>query len=126
MDDNTKIQVLMVYYKHWGNEQNKIRKTIQGATQLLSMRLDIYTSVCAYLQRHTKRSKHAFVDLLLKPIGGSFTPIEFLHNCYVNRKQKLYIRLKEYMDEYTLDAILFGFGFTDQDTLSVDAIVALL
>lgn len=46
MDDNTKIQVLMLYYKHWGNEQNKIRKTIHGLKQL---RIKIFGYTHAYI-----------------------------------------------------------------------------
>lgn len=34
MNDETKIKVLMIYYEHWGNEQNQLRKTIHGFNQL--------------------------------------------------------------------------------------------
>lgn len=34
MDDNIKIQALMIYYKHWGNEQNHQRKIIHGFLEL--------------------------------------------------------------------------------------------
>jgi len=34
MNNNHKIQALMVYYQHWGNEQNHKRKIIDGLTKL--------------------------------------------------------------------------------------------
>lgn len=34
IQDDVKIQALMIYYKHWGNEQNSKRKIIHGFTKL--------------------------------------------------------------------------------------------
>lgn len=34
MNNNHKIQALMIYYQHWGNEQNHKRKIIHGLTKL--------------------------------------------------------------------------------------------
>jgi hypothetical protein len=82
MDDQTKIQVLMVYYQHWGNEQNKIRKTMNGVQKFQQFYNEnefmMRMSCRSYLKRHKRRTWYHIIGLLLKDCGGGFQPIEML------------------------------------------------
>lgn len=48
MNDHIKIQVLMIYFKHWGNEQTHLRKVIHGiqkTTQLLKQNFNSFNKL---------------------------------------------------------------------------------
>lgn len=131
MDDHLKITALMIYYKHWGNEQNKIRKSLEGVRQFQELYEEygftMRMSCRSYLKRHQRRTLYCILNILMTNLGGGFQPIDMLpdHN---NRTRGLMIHLlrdsKIVVDDTYLN--LMGFGFTEMDALSVDAIIALV
>jgi len=72
----------MIYYKHWGNEQNKIRKKLDGAQKFKKLYTEhefmLRMSCRSYLKRHKRRTLYHITDILLRGCGGGFQPIEIL------------------------------------------------
>lgn len=114
MDNQLKIQALMIYYQHWGIEQNKIRKTLDGIEKFdkfydengFMMRM----SCRSYLKRHKRRTWYHIAHLLLEKCGGGFQPIDLL--------PETYSRVRKLGKHLPLDT-----SFNETDALSVDAIV---
>lgn len=117
MDDSIKIQALMVYYKHWGIEQNNIRKTLDGAQQFQKIYNEnefmLRMSCRSYLKRHRRRTLYHIIDILLKQYGGGFQPMDML-------KPKCANRIELLMANSNID------GFNETNALSVDAIISLM
>ena len=131
MDDNLKIQVLMIYYKHWGNEQNKIRKTLDGVQQFQEIYQEhgfMMRMYCrSYLKRHKRRTWYHMMDLLMGQCGGGFQPIDMLPGTTdrVGLLMKHTLTQSRFVESDTYFNLL-GIGFTETQALSVDAIVALM
>lgn len=130
MDDNLKIQALMIYYNHWGNDQNKIRKTLDGVKKFQ----DLYNengfimrmSCRSYLKRHKRRTVYHLINVLIGWRCG-FEPVEMLPES----KDRVGMLLMRTLEKFPLvgnDAYwnIVGVGFSEADALSVDAIIALI
>lgn len=120
MNDNLKIQVLMIYYQHWGNEQNKIRKSMDAIEQFQELYQEhgfmMRMSCRSYLKRHKRRTWYYIMDILLKKFGGGFQPIDMLPES----KNRLQLLSAQHV-------ILSGYNDLMEDiAISVDAIVALM
>lgn len=110
-----KIQALMIYYEHWGNEQNKIRKVQEGARQFQKLYHEhsfmMGMSCRSYLKRHNRRTMYQILHILLTKCGGGFQPID-MQPCPKGRVDRLMKHTGK---------LIHGC-----DALAVDAIVALL
>ena len=130
MDDHLKIRSLMIYYQHWGNEQNKIRKTLDGVDKFQKIYDEhgfmMRMSCRSYLKRHKRRTLHHITDLLMGGCGGGFQPIDLLPDTY-DRVKGL---RKHTLHEHRIGISIFhwhslGSSFSETDALSVDAIITL-
>jgi hypothetical protein len=80
MNDETKIRALMTYFHHWGNEQNRIRKSVLGAKETEEI---IYRHFGgAYGIRHHNTNKEFWVSLSEALLEGMnhYTPYEPLYD----------------------------------------------
>lgn len=130
MNDDLKIKTLMMYYQHWGGEQNKIRKKLDGARQFQKLYEEhgfmMRMSCRSYLKRHTRRTIYHLLDILLTDLGCRFVPIEMLPESNNTRivmlEQHIYGTFPFMRDETYLNLM----NCHETDALSVDAIVALM
>jgi len=131
MNDNLKIQALMVYYQHWGNEQNKIRKTLDGVQQFQKLYEEhgfmMRMSCRSYLKRHKRRTLYHLLNILMTGCGCGFEPMDILPE----RKDRVGMLLMRILQSFPIVENntywnLLGVGFTETVALSVDAIVALM
>lgn len=130
MDNHLKIQALMIYYQHWGNEQNKIRKTLDGVDKFQKIYDEhgfmMRMSCRSYLKRHKRRTWHHIADLLLGECGGGFQPIDLLPEIY----DRVNTLRKHTLHEDRIGQMIFhwntlGENFSETNALSVDAIISL-
>lgn len=179
MDNNRKIQALLIYYKHWGNDQNHQRKIIHGFSGVkqhimeyiqssYENELEFYNNgddeddeeralVCEeYLNKlksdpsvlleclrdcfkdppeyadedyydWSLKNMHAFSEYLL----GGWPHLVFLNKDLPTEEDFLLEKkgsLEYFCDDMSEEAmdILYDDDFTEQDVLSVEAIVALM
>lgn len=169
--DDIKIRGLMVYYHHWGNEQNKKRKVIQGlkkitnpileytdfALEMVEDRYDNEDNIVEVLSFHEHRDNlkndpSLLNECLLKLFQDEYftDPQEMLENCQdfsdfllkdchgdmefnieIPDEEDLLEKKKNSLDyfcdmsEEAMD-ILYDETFTEENILSVEAIVAIL
>lgn len=141
MDDSLKIQVLMIYYDHWGKEEIKAQKVVLGINKTLSSLTERFQSEDRTLNDGLKRMFNYlcnedivflwtdFVDIFLQDLGGCFETMTSddpydEDEMLFDRKIMLEDHLNIINDE-TAD-IIYDNDFGYRETLSVDAIVALL
>lgn len=142
MDDPLKIKVLMIYYDHWGKEELKARKVVHGINKTLSALTERFQSEDRTLNDGLRRMFNYlcnedmvflwtdFVDIFLQDMGGCFETLSSSDHPYdedemmFDRKILLEDHLNIINDE-TAD-IIYDNDFGYRETLSVDAIVALL
>ena len=131
MDDHLKIQVLMIYYKHWGNEQNEIRKMMDGVQQFQKIYDEhgfmMRMSCRSYLKRHKRRTMYHMIDLLLGRCGGGFQPMEMLPESKdrIGMLMNHTLKQSKIVGDDTYWNML-GIDFSETEALSVEAIVALM
>lgn len=143
MDDSLKIKVLMIYYDHWGKEEIKARKIVHGINKtLFSLKKRFqFQSENRTLNDGLKRMFNYlcnedmvflwtdFVDIFLQDMGGCFETL--LSNDPYDEEEMLFdrkIMLEDHLNiinDETAD-IIYDNDFGYRETLSVDAIVALL
>lgn len=131
MDDNLKIQTLMIYYKHWGNEQNQIRKILDGVEQFHQIYQQhgfmIRMSCRSYMKRHKRRTLYHIMQILMGKCGGAFQPIDMLPET----KDRVDMLIMHTFNQSRIVEVntylnLLGVGFSQMEALSVNAIVALM
>lgn len=129
MDDSIKINVLMIYFEHWGNEQNKIRKNIYGIQKFQQINIDEipYLNWIDICGPHMRRMIHyKFIDRLLQEYGGGFQPIDMI---YKNIEEYDTTFIEGFLDDYDIDdhdKYYDILSFLPKDELrNVDALVAL-
>lgn len=142
MDEQTKIRVLMIYYNHWGKDEIRLRKTIDGLNKTISILKNEYASYndltlsdalgslfYQYSDVHISILYKDMIDVLLKDYGG-FYDDERNFGDYDEQDDLLFDR-KYNFEENTGDlsqegsSILYNDNFTHHHVLSVESIVAL-
>lgn len=132
MDDQLKIRALMTYYEHWGNEQNKALKALDGARRfrkLFEKNRFLFSATCrSYLRRHNRHFCYDLLDVLLNECGGGFKPNDTFPDDWDTTAMLMVRRLK-FIDNHNYKSINFYDAidphFTAKDALNVDAIIAL-
>lgn len=130
MNDNTKISVLMIYYQHWGVDEIKARKVVHGAQQtitLLAKKMKNYDDMFFYPSIYFGWSEMA--NALLHNCGGCIDSMPEYDDYDENEMlfdRKVMLGNHLHITNYKTSDILYGDGFGYQETLSVDAIIALL
>lgn len=135
MDDDVKIKVLMIYFRHWGVEEARQRRQRDGVHSLMrqihgiffrveksvngvGMRFHFLIQEVALLEEWVRLTPDFFpnmIDKFLSPIGGY--PFQRSTRAF-SREQKLARRLGLPI------WMLYRMELSEQDLLSVDSIVA--
>lgn len=140
MNDIVKIRVLMIYYNHWGIEELKARRAVDGINKTLHLLEDRFQTEEYTMREGLKRMFYylssentsflwtEFVDILLQNCGGCFDPLQ-PHDLY-DEDEMLFdrkIMLEDNLDIWSEESgdIIYDQDFNYQNVLSVDAIVAL-
>lgn len=142
MDDCMKIKVLMIYYDHWGAQEIRARKAVDGINKTISLLKDRFQTEEHSLEHGMKRFFHymcddeahfvctEFVDIFLEDCGGCFEPI-WTGDPYDYDEEEMIFDRKILLEDHlnivndeTAD-IIYDQDFGHDDALSVEAIVAL-
>lgn len=141
MDDTTKIQVLMIYYHHWGHDEINARKISYGVNLTLKLLKERFETDEYTLKDGIRRMFYylcnedltflwsEFVEIFLQNYHGwTFEPMD---TDLYDEDEMLFdrkISLEENLNLSNEDTaeIIYENGFTYQNVLSVDAIIALL
>ena len=143
MEDVVKVQVLMIYYDHWGRQELRARKIAHGMDKTLLLLeqhfqtrertlIDGLKRMFQYLsQEDIVFLWTDFVEIFLQDMGGCFDTISLDEPYGADEDEVLFDRkviLEENLNitnSETVDMIYDNeFGY--RNVLSVDAIVALL
>lgn len=143
MDDQTKIQVLMIYYEHWGKYEIRARKAAKGSkltmdifnkeylySESASLSDSIHILLDRYSGLHMTDLYKDLVSDLLKDCGGFYDDDWHLDDTRYSNEDLLFD--KKYRFESNSGAlsgecseILYDDQFTEEHIASVEAIVAL-
>lgn len=130
MNDDLKIQTLMIYLHHWGKEQTEIRKKIQGIQRTIktisqqfqpnSNRPNIIIhELSQYNEWYIPWFWQALANDLLQELGGIPTDVNMLWT------KSPIVRFLENSHKIGLIHQITKFHPSDDNMRSVDAIVAL-
>ena len=131
MDDNTKIRALMIYYEHWGKEELRAQKTLSGLEETMRMLgeydmqalMESFYDVCEPEDMHFLWIEIS--QLFLRNCGGCLDPM--MEDDFYDEEELLFTRNLRLMGNLNIRfSELIEQDFEYRDTLSVDAIVALL
>ena len=137
MNDNLKIQALMVYFLHWGKEENKAQRDLDAFITTMNKIKELFidhniefhhdfdflqevklmNSWIHYGPDATMDFINRMANKLLSSMGGCNDMLYY-------RPLSSPIKLSKTLDISVFD--IFALGLDDDDMLSVDAIVALL
>lgn len=117
MNDDTKIQVLMIYFRHWGNDEIRIRKSTQGI-----QKTDAIFHECFHNLHTMDMSKHSFwVSLVesLLPGMNHYLPYDDLGDVQI-----LYKRIRFTNDIGTTFFTIHARNVSEEQMRRINAIVA--
>jgi len=125
MDDTLKIKALMIYYEHWGREESRIQRTLEGVKrfkeQIYKRYSNRYESEFEVLNDSDKSSPkfwYSLVDCLLPDMDHWVE-----HHDYTTKPLYAKIKFAEMIGTIFFDVI--HADLSNDQMKNVDAIVAL-
>lgn len=137
------MEVLMIYYEHWGKEEIKARKLVYGMNRTLELLKTRFQNEDNTIENGIKKMFYylcnedmyyiwvEFVDIFLQDCGGCFESSFLEGDDLYDEEGLLFDRKIILEDNLNLSnedtaELIYANDFTYQNILSVDAIVALL
>jgi len=126
MDDTLKIKALMIYYDHWGKEESRIHKTIEGAKKFkeqiylkYSNRYESHIEVLMDSDKSSFKFWYSMVDCLLP--GMDHWVMDYRD--YITKPLHAKIRFAEMIGTIFYDVLRAD--LSNDQMKNVNAIVAL-
>lgn len=139
MDDATKLQVLKIYYLHWGIEELHARKTIHGIRLTMKLLQDRFQTDEYSMKDGLRRMFYYLCNEDLSFLWSEFVEILLQDHCVepldpndlYDEEEMLFDRKIQLEDTLKITnedtaELIYENDFTYNHLLSVDAIVALL
>lgn len=140
MDDEIKIQILMIYYNHWGKYEINSRKVVSGIKKTmnflnkefvyndLSLQQSLKSLFYNYSDDHISSVYKLLIELLLEDYGGYYDDdwnyeLENEDDLLFDKKYLLEQNIGDLSSESS--DILYSDDFNASHRLSVEAIVGL-
>lgn len=139
MDDATKLQVLMIYYHHWGREEIQARKTVHGVHLTMKLLKERFQTEEHTMKDGLRRMFYYLCNEDLSFLWSEFVEIFLQDHCVepfdsndlYDQDEMLFDRKIHLEDTLNITneetaELIYDNDFTYRHVLSVDAIVALL